>query len=80
MRRLNLFHIQIFRRLVIHEMSMFTPIGADPFNPVLMQAVPPKKMDAMHASKTGQWLVQHLYSDRRSNRPTKYCDPSMILL
>lgn len=54
MRRLNLFHIQIFRRLVIHEMSMFTPIGADPFNPVLMQAVPPKKMDAMHASKTGQ--------------------------
>uniref|UniRef100_A0A1I8EAJ8 PDZ domain-containing protein n=1 Tax=Wuchereria bancrofti TaxID=6293 RepID=A0A1I8EAJ8_WUCBA len=42
------------KRLVIHEMSMFTPIGADPFNPLLMQAVPPKKMDIMHASKSGQ--------------------------
>ncbi|CAG9535175.1 unnamed protein product [Cercopithifilaria johnstoni] len=39
------------KRLVIHEMSMFTPIGADSFNPLLMQAVPPKRMDAMHASK-----------------------------
>uniref|UniRef100_A0A915PKR0 PDZ domain-containing protein n=1 Tax=Setaria digitata TaxID=48799 RepID=A0A915PKR0_9BILA len=42
------------KHLVIREMSLFTPIGADPFNPLLMQAVPPKKMDAMHASKSGQ--------------------------
>uniref|UniRef100_A0A2K6WGV4 PDZ domain-containing protein n=1 Tax=Onchocerca volvulus TaxID=6282 RepID=A0A2K6WGV4_ONCVO len=42
------------KRLVIREMSMFTPIGADPFNPLLMQAVPPKRMDALHASKSGQ--------------------------
>ncbi|VDN81423.1 unnamed protein product [Brugia pahangi] len=42
------------KRLVIHEMSMFTPIGADPFNPLLMQAVPPKKMDVIHASKSSQ--------------------------
>lgn len=38
-------------------MSMFTPIGADPFNPLLMQAVPPKRMDAMHASKTSQMNI-----------------------
>ncbi|OZC08705.1 hypothetical protein X798_04253 [Onchocerca flexuosa] len=42
------------KRLVIREMSMFTPIGADPFNPLLMQAVPPKRMDALHGSKSGQ--------------------------
>uniref|UniRef100_A0A0R3RTG7 PDZ_6 domain-containing protein n=1 Tax=Elaeophora elaphi TaxID=1147741 RepID=A0A0R3RTG7_9BILA len=42
------------KRLVIREMSMFTPIGADPFNSLLMQAVPPKRMDAIHASKIGQ--------------------------
>ncbi|VDN04308.1 unnamed protein product [Thelazia callipaeda] len=42
------------KRLIIREMSMFTPIGADPFNPLLMQAVPPKKMDVLHASKSGQ--------------------------
>lgn len=53
-RRQNLPYILIFRRLVIREMSMFTPIGADPFNPLLMQAVPPKRMDALHASKSGQ--------------------------
>ncbi|VDK55948.1 unnamed protein product [Gongylonema pulchrum] len=37
---------------MIRDMSMFTPISADPFNPLLMQAVPPKKMDALHASKS----------------------------
>ncbi|VDK73168.1 unnamed protein product [Litomosoides sigmodontis] len=42
------------KRLAIREMSMFTPIGADPFNPLLMQAVPPKRMDAKHAAKTSQ--------------------------
>ncbi|KAL4003039.1 hypothetical protein ACH3XW_5975 [Acanthocheilonema viteae] len=45
------------KHLVIREMSMFTPIGADPFNPLLMQAVPPKRMDVMHASKTSQMNI-----------------------
>ncbi|KAM3723415.1 tRNA(Met) cytidine acetate ligase [Dirofilaria immitis] len=45
------------KHLVIREMSMFTPIGADPFNPLLMQAVPPKKMDVIHASKLGQMNI-----------------------
>lgn len=33
------------------ELSIFTPITCDPYNPILMKAVPPKKMDVFYANK-----------------------------
>ncbi|KHN89155.1 hypothetical protein Tcan_04311 [Toxocara canis] len=33
------------------EFSLFTPITCDPYNPMLMKAVPPKRMDVLYANK-----------------------------
>uniref|UniRef100_A0A915BEX7 PDZ domain-containing protein n=2 Tax=Parascaris univalens TaxID=6257 RepID=A0A915BEX7_PARUN len=39
------------RHVKMAELSIFTPITCDPYNPILMKAVPPKKMDMFYANK-----------------------------
>uniref|UniRef100_A0A0M3HZY8 PDZ domain-containing protein n=1 Tax=Ascaris lumbricoides TaxID=6252 RepID=A0A0M3HZY8_ASCLU len=39
------------RHVRMAELSIFTPITCDPYNPILMKAVPPKKMDVFYANK-----------------------------
>lgn len=42
---LNSVMIDRLRRITIRDITLLTLIETDPFNPLLMQAVPPKKMD-----------------------------------
>ncbi|VDK42506.1 unnamed protein product [Anisakis simplex] len=38
------------RHVQMAELSLYTPITCDPYNPILMKAVPPKRMDVFYAN------------------------------
>uniref|UniRef100_A0A0M3HEV0 PDZ domain-containing protein n=1 Tax=Ascaris lumbricoides TaxID=6252 RepID=A0A0M3HEV0_ASCLU len=61
-------------RVSINSTSLFTTIMADPYNPLLMEAVPPKRMDAFYA----QIRATPLTTSTSANAPSKSTSPNSI--
>uniref|UniRef100_A0A915B757 PDZ domain-containing protein n=2 Tax=Parascaris univalens TaxID=6257 RepID=A0A915B757_PARUN len=61
-------------RVSINSTSLFTTIMADPYNPLLMEAVPPKRMDTFYA----QIRATPLTTSTSANAPSKSISPNSI--